>query len=186
MCKSFTYRPICIFVYIQTNMRRACTADYMLAVLCQHMHSPAQLVILQPVWECQVAGYTSTHPSKETGVMSIRGGLGKTREDGLETGSSSGVYALSAHSACLHDNGGSCRVPEWRRRFRRRSTPSVLPGGYTVRRSLFSCEGGSVSETTATRLTYKFQLLEESLNRQWKQTDVCNIAQLHGLSGKTL
>lgn len=88
---------------------------------------------------------SGTHPSLGTGVMLMRGGVGKTREQGLDTGSSSGERALSA---CLQDKGGNCKVPEWRLWPRRRSTPRVLPGGCTTKRSLLSCGGHRVRDRT--------------------------------------
>lgn len=66
-----------------------------------------------------------THHSGSTGVMSILGGAPKGRDVGLVIISSSGVRDLSPWR---HDNGGSCRLPEKRRRPLRRSTPSVQDG----------------------------------------------------------
>ena len=71
--------------------------------------------------------------------MSILGGAPKGKDVGLAMISSSGVLDLSA---CRHDNGGSCRLPEKRRRPRRRSTPSVQDGD--VKDSLRQQSGGSL------------------------------------------
>uniref|UniRef100_A0AAV2KYN1 Uncharacterized protein n=1 Tax=Knipowitschia caucasica TaxID=637954 RepID=A0AAV2KYN1_KNICA len=59
------------------------------------------------------------------GVMSMRGGAPKGREVGRVMACWSG---LRERSPCRHDNGGSCRLPEKRRRPLRRSTPSVQDG----------------------------------------------------------
>ncbi len=58
---------------------------------------------------------------------------------GLAMISSSGLRDLSV---CRHDKGGNCRVPEKRRRPRRRSTPSVQPED--VKDSLSLQSGGSL------------------------------------------
>lgn len=71
--------------------------------------------------------------------MSILGGAPKGKDVGLAMISSSGVRDLSPWR---HDNGGSCRLPEKRRRPRRRSTPSVQDGD--VKDSLRQQSGGSL------------------------------------------
>lgn len=70
--------------------------------------------------------------------MSMRGVM-KGRVVGLIMISSSGLRDLSI---CLHDKGGNCRLPDKRRRLRRRSTPNVQPED--VKDSLSLQFGGSL------------------------------------------
>lgn len=70
------------------------------------------------------------HLSGSACVMSMRGREAMGRLVGLlwVTGSSSGVSGLPlSFSACRHDNGGSCRLPENRLWTLNTSTPRVLP-----------------------------------------------------------
>lgn len=72
------------------------------------------------------------HLSGSACVMSMRGREAMGRLVGLVwvTGSSSGVSGLPlslSFSACRHDNGGSCRLPENRLWTLHTSTPRVLP-----------------------------------------------------------
>ena len=76
--------------------------------------------------------FSEPHLSGSACVMSMRGRETMGRLVGLlrVTGSSSGVRgrALSlSFSACRHDNGGNCRLPEKRRCTLHTSTPRVLP-----------------------------------------------------------
>lgn len=71
--------------------------------------------------------------------MSILGGAPNGRDVGLVMISPSGVRDLSPWR---HDSGGSCRLPEKRRRPRRRSTPRVQEG--EVKDSLRQQSGGSL------------------------------------------
>ena len=100
-------------------------------------HGCSIQVILFYLW--WFSTFYFTDHSGSTGVMSILGGAQNGREVGLAMISSSGVRDLSPWR---HDNGGSCRLPEKRRRPRRRSTPSVQDG--EVNDSLRQQSGGSL------------------------------------------
>lgn len=92
------------------------------------------LQYITPVWNLHHKHLCDDRPylSESACVMSMRGRETMGRLVGLVrvTGSSSGVRDLTlslSFSACRHDNGGSCRLPENRLWTLHNSTPRVLP-----------------------------------------------------------
>lgn len=103
--------------------------------------TPEQSVITPPPQKFPIAAALFTYLSGSAFVMSMRGRVTMGRLVGLLwlTGSSSGVSDLTlslSFSACRHDSGGSCRLPENRLWTMHSSTPRVVPGHRDA--SLFS------------------------------------------------
>lgn len=105
-------------------------------IICKHYFFVKSLT--------KVPCFSETHLSGSACVMLMRGReeIGKLVGLVRVTGSSSGVSGLPlslSFSACRHDNGGSCRLPENRLWTLHTSTPRVLPvGNCPTECSLFS------------------------------------------------